>query len=252
MLRNDAPEMSAVTNSATFPRPRQLSTEIDLLLAALAERPLRLREMIEVMRGRAYTLLLILLSIPFCLPIPIPGLSTVLGGIIMLIGLRLSLRLDPWLPTRVLDAEISTATVTRVLVASRRIACMLESVLRPRFSILLDFAVLHHFYGAMICISGFLLMLPLPLPFTNFLPAVTIIFLAGALLERDGYFAVAGVVMFILNIIFFASLAAGGLALVNVIEGWFGRGFTPDEQLPAGLLPDSPVLSRDLDDLDSL
>ena len=227
----------SVTDPEPTAHPRQLSAEIDLLLLALAERPLRLREMITVMRGRAYTLLLILLSIPFCLPIPLPGLSTVLGGIIALIGLRLSLRLDPWLPMRVLDAELSAVTVTRLLTASRRVARGLESVLRPRFSFLLDFVVMHHIYGAMICISGLLLMLPLPLPFTNMLPAVTIILLSGALLERDGYFAVGGMLMFVVTIIFFASLLAGGMALVNLIEGWFGRGFTPVEEPPPGLLP---------------
>ena len=71
-----------VTNPEPPAPPRKLSAEIDLLLEALAERPLRLREMIAVMQGRAYTLLLILISIPFCLPLPLPGLSTVLGGII--------------------------------------------------------------------------------------------------------------------------------------------------------------------------
>jgi hypothetical protein len=235
-----------VTDPTTVSPPRQLSSEIDLLLAALAERPLRLREMIVVMRGRAYTLLLILLSIPFCLPIPLPGLSTVLGGVIAIIGLRLSLRLDPWLPVRVLDAELSTTTVTRILTASRRIAKLLERVLRPRFSFLLDFAVMHHIYGAMICISGLLLMLPLPLPFTNMMPALTIILLAGGLLERDGYFAAAGMVMFVVTLVFFAGLFAGGVAVVNLIEDWFGRAFTPVEQPPPGLLPDSPVLTRDL------
>lgn len=230
--------------------PSKLSAEIDLLLAALAERPLRLREMITVMRGRAYTLLLILISIPFCLPIPLPGLSTVLGGIIALIGLRLSLRQDPWLPVRVLDAELSAATVTRLLTASRRVARLLESVLRPRFSILVDFVVMHHIYGAMICISGLLLMLPLPLPFTNMMPALTIILLSGALLERDGYFAVGGMLMFVLTIIFFATLFAGGMALVHVIEDWVGRGFTPEEAppeglIPEGLLPEDPDLTRE-------
>ncbi|MGV3531993.1 MAG: exopolysaccharide biosynthesis protein [Chthoniobacteraceae bacterium] len=239
-----------MTNPEPPAPPRKLSAEIDLLLEALAERPLRLREMITVMQGRAYTLLLILISIPFCLPIPLPGLSTVLGGIIALIGLRLSLRQDPWLPERVLDAQLSAATVTRLLTASRRVARLLESVLRPRFSFLVDFVVMHHVYGAMICISGLLLLLPLPLPFTNMLPALTVILLSGALLERDGYFAVGGMLMFVITIAFFASLFAGGMALVHVIEDWVGRGFTPVEAppeglLPEGLLPDDPDLTRE-------
>src|SRR5687768_15821211 len=89
-------------------RPRRLSREIDDLLAALSERPISLREIIAVIQGRAYTLLLILFSLPFCLPLPLPGLSTALGAVIAIIGLRLSLRLEPWLPARILDAQFSS------------------------------------------------------------------------------------------------------------------------------------------------
>src|SRR5215203_536054 len=103
---------SAAADSALPPpfahQPRRLSHEIDALLAALSERPISLREIIAVIQGRAYTLLLILLSLPFCLPLPLPGLSTALGAVIAIIGLRLSLRLHPWLPARMLDARFSS------------------------------------------------------------------------------------------------------------------------------------------------
>ncbi|MDB6174080.1 MAG: exopolysaccharide biosynthesis protein exod [Chthoniobacteraceae bacterium] len=202
---------------------RRLSMEIDGLLARLGDQPVTLREMIAVIKERAYTLLLILLSLPFCLPVPLPGLSMVLGLIIALIGVRLSLRLEPWLPMRLLGAQIAPRHIARILTASKRIARTLEILLKPRWSLLIDCLLLHHLYGAMICISGLLLLLPLPIPLSNLLPALTIIFLASALLERDGYFVVAGLAMFVITLVFFAGLFLSGFVVLSWIEDWFGN-----------------------------
>lgn len=218
-------------------RPRRLSEEIDSLLLLAAERPLRLGEMIGVIQGRAYTLLLILLSLPFCLPLPLPGLSTAFGAVIALIGFRLSLRQEPWLPERVLNMELSSANITRLLGASKRVARILEKLMRPRWSFLVDWVVMHHLYGAMICMSGLLLLLPLPIPFSNLLPGLTVIFLAAALLERDGYFAIAGIIMFALTLVFFAGIFIGGIAVVNWLEEWFGGIFDPNDEVPPPNLP---------------
>ena len=141
-------------------KPPRLSQEIQGLLDTLDERPVTLREFIAVTRSRAYTLLLILLSLPFCLPIPLPGLSTVLGAMIALIGLRLSMRLEPKLPAKLLDAQVPSPKVALILAGALKVVRGLEVFLKPRLSFLVDYAVLHHFYGAMVCIAGVLLMLP--------------------------------------------------------------------------------------------
>jgi hypothetical protein len=60
-----------------------------------------------------------------------------------------------------------------------------------------------------ILLSALILLLPLPVPFSNTLPAFSILFLAAGLLERDGVFVVAGHVAF--------ALAAGYLVLVGVV-----------------------------------
>lgn len=202
---------------------RSLSGEINGLLAALKEHPLTIRDIIHVIQGRAYTLLLVLLSLPFCLPIPLMGLSTINGTIIAIIGLRLSLRLDPWLPARILDAPISAANLTRILTASRKLARALERLLKPRLSFLVDWVLLHHLYGAMICISGSLLLLPLPIPLSNLFPGLTVIFLAAALLERDGYFVILGTIMFVLTCVFFVGIYIGGTATIDLMKQWLGE-----------------------------
>lgn len=227
------------------PRPRRLSGEIEALLEKLSERPVTLREIIAVTHSRAYTLLLILLSLPFCLPVPVPGLSTALGAVIALIGLRLSLRADPWLPAAVLDAPVPSSKVALVLRGSLRLARGLEVFLRPRLCFLVDYAILHHLYGAMICISGLLLLLPLPIPFSNLVPALAVIFLSAAIIERDGYFIIVGTLMFAVTIAFFGAIFFGGAAMFNWLRDWVGGAFDPKEKLPEDfplpLPPDLPL-----------
>lgn len=229
------PTMTNPSPNPEKPEPRKLSGEIDGLLATLGEHPITLREIIAVIHGRAYTLLLVLMSLPFCLPVPLMGLSTVIGTIIALIGLRLSMRLEPWLPDRILDAPIASHHVARLLKASKQLARALELLLRPRWCVLVDWVVLHHVYGAMICISGLLLLLPLPIPFSNLLPGLTVIFLAAALIERDGLFVVAGIITFVITCFFFAAIFAGGVAAANWMEHWFGGIFQPNEMPPPEL-----------------
>ena len=176
----------------------------------LAERSVTLRDVVVVLRGRAYTLLLILLALPFCTPIPLPGLSTPFGLVIAMIGFRLSLRQKPWLPNRLLDTTLPPRFFTRVLSATKRITRFLEWGLRPRLTFLIDQRVLSHLWGVMILACGLLLLLPLPIPFSNLLPALVVILTAAALLERDGYCAVAATMMMLLTLAFYAALVWGG------------------------------------------
>jgi hypothetical protein len=198
--------------------PLRLSEEIGQLVATFAERPVRLQEIVEVTQGRGYTLLLILLAMPFCTPIPLPGLSMPFGLVVALIGFRLALREKPWLPARLLATELPQTFFPRFLAATRQLVRGLEWFLRPRWVFLLDTGVLHHVYGAMILCCGLLLVLPLPLPFSNGLPALTVVLLAAAMLERDGYCVLAGLAMFALTAAYFGALLLGGAAVTEWLQ----------------------------------
>jgi hypothetical protein len=57
--------------------------------------------------------------------------------------------------------------------------------------------------------------LPLPIPFTNLLPAYTILFLAIGLLESDGLFILFGYAMTTATTIFFVSITGTIWQLIN-------------------------------------
>ena len=210
--------------------PDRLSQELARLRQRFAERPVRLREPLELMAGRGYTVLLVVLALPFCTPIPLPGLSTPFGLVIALIGLRLSLRLRPWLPERLLNVQLPARFFPKLFGAAARLVRSLEFLLRPRLTFLVDWTLLHHLYGLMILVSGVLLLLPLPIPFTNFFPAFTVVLLAAALLERDGGFIIAGLLVFAFSLVYFGAIFIGGAAVVDWVREWFGGMFEPGEE----------------------
>jgi hypothetical protein len=212
--------------------PRPLSEEIDGLILAFADRAVCLREVLLVLHARAYTLLLILLALPFCTPVPLPGVSTPFGLVIAFIGLRLFLGQKPWLPQRLLDKELPARFFARLLAGANRIIRLLEYFLRPRWKWLARHRFLQRVYGAVIGISGLLLLLPLPIPFSNFFPALTIVLFAAAILERDGYFVMAGFAAFSISLLYFAALFWGGAEIAAWLEDWFGGIFDPNYEQP--------------------
>lgn len=199
-------------------RPRKLSEEIARLIQQFELRSVTLRELIAVLEGRAYDLLLLLLALPFLLPIPLPGLSVALGTVIALIAFRLMLGQRPWLPQRLLDTKLPPKFFPVLLGSARRILRAFELLLRPRM-LWLTAPPLPRMHAMIIFFAAVVLLLPLP-PGTNFPPAVVIVVMSGGLLERDGLFVLGGYIAFALNVVFFALLAFYGSKLFDVVWHW--------------------------------
>lgn len=201
------------------PPPRKLSEVIEELIWSFRERPVSLRELIVALQGRAYTLLMLLLALPFLLPMPLPGLSSLLGLVIAVIALRLTLGQKPWLPQRLLDRQLPPTFFPKLLAGARRVLRFLEVMLKPRHLWLTSSPLLVQLHSFIILVAALVLLLPLP-PGTNFPPALCIVIMAGGLLERDGRFILGGYLAFAFNGVFFALFAIYGKKLIEVIMSW--------------------------------
>ncbi|WP_162525261.1 exopolysaccharide biosynthesis protein [Rariglobus hedericola] len=202
------------------PQPRKLSEILEQLIAGFAMRPVTLREVIVVLQGRAYNLLMLLLAIPFLLPLPLPGLSTLLGLVIAFIALRMTLGQKPWLPARLLDRELPPRFFPTLLSGARRVLRFLEVMLKPRQLWLTTSPLLIQLHAFIIFVAACVLLLPLP-PGTNFPPALCIVIMAGGLLERDGRFILAGYLAFAFNAVFFALFAVYGQRVLQWLWALF-------------------------------
>ena len=199
--------------------PRKLSEELGRLIVEFHTREVSLREVIVVLQGRAYNLLMLLLALPFLLPIPLPGLSTALGAVIAIIAARLTLGQTPWLPARLLDKKLPPTFFPSLLNGARRILRILEVMMKPRLLWLSASPFLPQLHAFIILVAALVLLLPLP-PGTNFPPALCIVIMAGGLLERDGWFILGGYLAFAFNGVFFALFAIYGQKLIHALWQW--------------------------------
>jgi hypothetical protein len=217
------PATSSVIAPADPARPRKLSEEFDLILREFEVENVTLREVMSLLHGRGYVLLVMLLALPFCTPIPLPGLSTPLGLIITIIGLRLAMGAKPWLPRRLLDTRLPPSIFKKVFGVTRKIVSWFERLLKPRMLWLTESSRLLQLHAVPIVICAVLLLLPLPIPFSNTLPAWGVMLIAGGLLERDGRFIIAGYIGTILAVAYFATIGFMGKEAFDFIWKWFER-----------------------------
>jgi hypothetical protein len=202
---------------------RKLSEELAELRDRAGERKITLREVIYVLGGRAYMLLVLLLALPFITPIPIPGLSTPFGLAIALIALRLSLGQRPWLSKGLQRRELPAGFFRRLFSVAEKVLRVLEKFLRPRLTFLTDTPFLRQLHALLMLTAALALLLPLPIPFTNSFPAWSILLLAAGLLERDGGFILAGYIVFVLGVLYFVFLGEAAAHLVQELIHWIRR-----------------------------
>src|SRR5690606_18741994 len=120
------------------PPATRLSDELMAMSEEIRESDVYLKELMERLEGRVYTLFLVLLSLPFCQPIPLPGISTAFGAMIALLGARYALRHEPWVPKRLLDRSIPHKIFPTLLKAGAKMLRIIEKLLHPRISWVFD------------------------------------------------------------------------------------------------------------------
>ncbi len=117
-----------------------------------------------------------LASLPFLIPVSIPGVSTVFGAAIILVGIAIFLNRLPWLPKKILDRRLDTAKLVPALEKGVGIVTRIDRLLKPRMTGLTASSTMNRVNALAITAGGVLLMFPLGLvPFSNTLPAVAIL-----------------------------------------------------------------------------
>lgn len=183
-----------------------------------------LRDLLEQIGEQGLLLFCIILTLPFMLPVSIPGVSTVFGAVIILVGLGITFNRIPWLPERLMSRTIEGDQLIPVLTKGVELFGKVERFLRPRITRLSDGNFMNTFNGLMLTFAGVLLIFPFGfIPFSNTLPGLAILLLAVGIAERDGYFIIAGYIMVIATIIYFGVLfygaILGGAALGSLLGG---------------------------------
>src|ERR1700749_3488011 len=92
----------------------RLSTDLEMLHARVKGKSLTLAELKQSLKGRGSAMLLVLLALPFCF-FAIPGLSSLLGIAICLIGGCLVIGREPCLPRFIRGRRLPTDRLAQLL-----------------------------------------------------------------------------------------------------------------------------------------
>jgi hypothetical protein len=165
-------------------------------------------DLLTAFGSRAPAALMLLFAIPNVLPMP-PGTSAVLGTPLLFLTLQLALGRPAWVPRAIARRSLARAAIAP---AMRRVAFGLttqHALLRPRLQRLVEPPAVQAIGWASSLLA---LILFLPIPFGNMLPALAISLFAVGILRRDGAWVLAG-----------AACAAIAVALVWTIGAALGQ-----------------------------
>lgn len=186
-----------------------------------------LNHLLERTDGRGFYLVVILLALPFIIPMAIPGVSTVLGLSVALLSLKLAFGVAPRLPKVMGNRRLSPDFQKKVLRGSVKIVRIVEKFAQPRRTPWMTTRAARFVNALLMAFMGLLLALPFPPlpPLTNTLPCYCIILLAASMMEEDGvmiwfaYLLSLGTVVYLaLNI--FVIFEAVKKA-IELFRGWF-------------------------------
>lgn len=145
-------------------------------------------DLLLALEDRALAAMLFVFAVPNVLPVP-PGTSTLLGAPLVFLAAQLAFGRRPWLPALIGRRSMAHADFALLV---RRITPWLtraERLLRPRATALAT-PPMEYLVGAVCLLLAVVLVLPVPLG--NMLPALAISLLALGILERDGLWVAAG------------------------------------------------------------
>ncbi len=192
-----------------YSKLKSLEESIALLKEEISKKPISIGQILQILSGRGRALMLILLSLPFCQPIQIPGFSLPFGLTIAFLGLRMSFGKHVWLPEWILSKMIPGKTLNKILNSVLFLMKKIKPWIHPRLDWMCHSPIMEVVNGITICILGLFLALPLPIPFSNLLAAWAIFLIALGLSEDDGVLVVVGYFVSLLTIAAFAAMAMG-------------------------------------------
>jgi hypothetical protein len=198
---------------------RPLGEQIKLVIEQLPPNTVSLGEILELVGREGMLLLVAFLTLVFMVPVSIPGVSTIFGAAILLIGISRIVGRTLWLPKRFKERALPTDKLRNAMVKGLVWIPRLEKISRPYRMVWFTSSRLINIVNDIGLILGaLLLMAPFGfIPFSNTLPGIALLFLAVGLIQRDGTAVLLGHIGNLVSIVYFTLLIGGGGMVIQKI-----------------------------------
>jgi hypothetical protein len=176
------------------------------VLTTLAEEPgerITVRAIFGALSDRSFAILIVLLGLPNCLPMP-PPIPAVCALLLIMIGLQMAfLRPSPWLPRSLLMRSVPRADLVRAITRALPLVNRLERWSQPRWNL---------FEARTGAVLGGLLLMTMAIgmlfaaPIIGQVPYGVAVCLVGlGQVERDGLLVLSGIVAGVIGVMLSAS-----------------------------------------------
>jgi hypothetical protein len=183
------PSVTDIVEADPLPLSKRKLAEI---LVDIAEDPARERvsvaDLLLAMQDRAFGALMLIFAMPNALPTP-PGTSAILGAPLVFLAAQLMLGRKPWLPKVIANRSMTRTDFATMIGKVAPWITRAEKLLRPRLVVVAR-PPAEYLIGALCLLMAIILVLPIPLG--NMLPAFSICLFSLGLLERDGVWILVG------------------------------------------------------------
>ena len=207
--------MDDKVRSTGFKRPLPERTS-DLLARVARENDaasISVGTLVEALKDRSFGVIIIL----FALPNVILPITWILGTPILLFAVQMVMGWQqPWLPNFMKRQEIGRDTFNKIVSYVVRYLAMIESWLKPRWTFLTT-GSMERVIGAYLAFLTLVLLVPVP--FGNALPAFGIAIIAAGLIEKDGVAIVVGALIGLAGAFYVVALIGGLVAAFKSIFG---------------------------------
>lgn len=156
----------------------------------------------------------------FSLPvgIPIPVISGLTAIPLIMFAVQMIRGMDsPWLPQWIAQKRVKRTTIAMMIEKAAPYLKRVERLMRPRFSFASS-----HFGEKIIGIFAlvFSISILLPLPLSNFIPAVGVLLMALGLLSKDGITIILGMIVGTIGVSITILIVMIGQRAVMELIGW--------------------------------
>lgn len=216
-FQDNRPGVSSLTPGSDETAHR--TSEVFLALKTLGEGDrISLGALTDALGDRGFGLLVLIFALPNIIPM-IPGVSTISGVVIAIVGLQMLFgRRSPWLPGFVAERTLPRAQLSAMVDRTIGWIVRLERVARPR-ALFMVRGPMWLLIGAMCILLGFILALPLSW-IGNFPPGVALVVMSVGLLEEDGVLVAAGHLIGLFATLLVTALVVALIGALVVSLGW--------------------------------
>ena len=202
-----------------------LGEQLASIIDNLPPDKLTLGELLEVFGDEGLLLLTILLTLVFLIPVSIPGVSTVFGAAILMVGISRLIGRPLWLPSKLKNKSLPADKLRPGLTRGMDWVRRLEKISQPhRLRIFVEGRLQDLTNNLAFILAALLLMAPFGfIPFSNTLPGLALLFYAAGLIQRDGGAILLGHLANVATLIYFGILiGGGGVAVHELVQRLLG------------------------------